>query len=62
VAGGILGAAAGVLFLAMMRESGGALSAVVQALHGLGEGKTGQDAVHELEERLDVAAQRPADG
>ncbi len=62
VAGGILGAAAGVLGLAMLRESGGALSAVVQALHGLGDGKAGQDAVHELEERLDVAAQRPADG
>lgn len=62
VAGAILGAAAGLLVLAALRECGGALSAVVQALRGLGDPGVEPDGILDPEERLGMAVQRPADG
>jgi hypothetical protein len=62
VAGAILGVAAGIWGVVMLRESGGALAAVVDALGGQGDHETGEDPVDDPEEHPEQLIHRPADG
>ena len=62
VAGAMLGVVAGVWGLVMLRESGGAFAAVVDALGGTGDDATDEDRADDLREHPDELIHRPADG